>query len=321
MSRRTTEAYESVFKYITEKLIPLRGEAIIIDFEKAMRKALIQILKSIDSHMSILGCWFHMCQALRRKLSKLPDLFQKVRSDEKYKNIFRRFQCLALLPLHHIASTFKDLCKDALKLDKDSFAPFVNYFNEEWMRIVTPYHFCVFMRGCRTTAAAEAINGKMNKLFKTHGGFYLFCETLQKLEASTSTQLQNYVNGTQQKDTRKAFYKKRSKLIAKLQRDHKDNPKLLLNALANPKNKTLYEDNEIDVEDVDLTADTEMYGNENNVIYKEILDLDSNDDVSDIENEAITTRSRKDKSTAVPSSIDNRRATRVMTSQSESGDS
>lgn len=277
MSRRTIEAYESVFKYITENLIPLRGDAIIIDFEKAMRKALIRV-------------------ALRRKLAKMPDLFLAVKSNEKFKNLFRRFQCLPLIPLHHIANTFKDLSMEALRLDKDLFAPFIDYFNSEWMKIVTPYHFCVFMRGSRTTSAAEAINGKLNKLFKTHGGFYLFCETLQKLEASTSTQLQNYINGTQQKDTRKTFYKKRTKLISQLQRDHKDNPKLLISCLANPKNKALYEDNEIDVENVDIPNDTEVYGNENDdVIYKEILDGESD---SEDNTEAITTipRSRKTKS-------------------------
>lgn len=269
MSRRTIEAYESVFKYINEKLVPLRGEAIIIDFEKAIRKALIRILKSIGSEMSILGCWFHMCQALRRKLVSMTELFVKVKTDETYKNIFRRFQCFALLPLEHIESAFKNLCIEALRLDNQLFAPFIDYFNNKWMRIVTPYHFCVYMRGRRTTASAEAINGKMNMLFKTHGAFYPFCETLQKIELTTSTELENYVNGTQQRDSRKAFYVKRSKLICQLQQTYRDNPKLLLNALANPKNKALYADNEITVDPVDIQADNELYGNEDEVTYKE----------------------------------------------------
>lgn len=118
MSRRTIECYESVFRYIHQYLTPLFGEAIIIDFEKGMRKALLKTLKSIKSNMLVLGCWFHMCQALRRQMAKIPALSEKVKSNEIYADIFRRFQCLALLPMKYIESTFVNLSKEALKLDK-----------------------------------------------------------------------------------------------------------------------------------------------------------------------------------------------------------
>lgn len=134
-------------------MIPLRGERIIIDFEKAMRRALLKVIKSIDSIIFVLGCWFHFCQSLRRKLSKLPNLFSKVKSNEIYADIFRRFQCFPLLPVHYIKISFIELCKEALKVDQTAFAPFIDYFNDEWIKIVTPYHFCVYMqthnRRCR----------------------------------------------------------------------------------------------------------------------------------------------------------------------------
>lgn len=279
MSKRTTEAYESVFNYINDHLIPLRGEAIIIDFEKGIRRALIKVLRKNGSTMIILGCWFHFSQAIRRKLAQMPGLFAKVQSDEKFKEIFRRFQCLPLLPLKDIEITFRELCKEALRLDKGLFTPFINYFYNEWMKIVTPYHFCVYMRGKRTTADAESFNKKVNQLFKTHGGFFLFCETLQKLEASTSNQLMNYVNETQQKDTRNAYYQKRSKLITKIMIDYKENPKLMLKMLANPKNKIIFADNDITVEaeDVEMSAGITLYGNDDTVIYKEISENDESD--------------------------------------------
>lgn len=179
---------------------------------------------------------------------------------------------MPLLPLEYIESTFKSLCKEALKLDKDQFSPFITYFHDEWMKTVTPYHFCVYMRGTRTTAVAESFNGKVNKLFKTHGSFFSFCETLQKIEASTSTKLENYINGTLQRDTRKPFYKKRAKLINILWIDYKNNPKMLLNALANPKNKALYADDEIttEIDDVELATCVELYGNADGTVYMEV---------------------------------------------------
>lgn len=273
MSKRTTEAYESVFRYIHEKLIPLRGKSIIIDFEKAMRRALINVLKSIGSLLAILGCWFHFCQALRRKIVQMPELFKKIKSDENYKNIFRQFQCLPLLPLEHIPNTFRDLAKEALKLDAELFSPFVQYFNNEWMKIVTPLHFCVYKRGKRTTAEAEAFNCKLNRLFRPHANFFLFCESLKKLEVATTDQLMNYVEGTKQMDTRHSFYKKRSKWIAQISSIYKDQPKLLLKLLANPKNKALYEDNSISLEEKDIGKGIyELYGNEDGVVYEEVND-------------------------------------------------
>lgn len=279
MTKRTIEAYESAFNYIHEHFIALRGDGIIIDFEKGMRAALKRVLKKVKSNMPVLGCWFHFCQALRTKMVRFTSLFTKVKNDENYYNIFRRFQCLPLLPVHHIENTFKNLSKEALKLDLESFQPFVKYFNNEWIKIVKPQHFCVYLRGKRTTGDAESCNGRLNKIFRTHSNFFHFCEVLQKFEASTSNQLENYMNGVQQKDTRSSFYKKRSILIYNLMVEHKDNPRLLLNALANVKNKTLFGDNEIiiDNEDIEMTADHELYGNEDITIYKEVLDYDNFD--------------------------------------------
>lgn len=140
----------------------------------------------MNSIVNILGCWFHFCQAVRRAMARMPELFNKVQSDEIYNELFRKFQCLPLLSLHHIETEFRDLCKEALRLDKGSYAPFTNYSNNEWMKIVTPYHyFCVYMGDKRTTADAESFNKKINHLFKTLGNFFSFCE------ASTSNQLMN----------------------------------------------------------------------------------------------------------------------------------
>lgn len=316
MSKRTIEAYESVFRFINENLIPLRGEAIIIDFEKAVRKALILVLKSIKSALFILGCWFHFCQAIRRKVSQMPALYEKIKKDPRYKDIFRRFQCLPLLQLHHIEGAFRDLSKEALSLDQNSFAPFVDYFYKEWIQIVKPKHFCVYMRGKRTTGDAESCNGRFNQLFKAHSGFFQFCETLQKVEATSTTQLMNYVDGTQQKSNVNTFYLKRSKLIKKLSFEHRDNPKLLLKLLANTKNKLLFPDSDIPIATGELPV-SELFGNEDDVIYKEVVDSDESD--TELSDEHVTikkrqtkkTRSRKDKEQAIESEPTKQNTTRV----------
>lgn len=103
------------------------------------------------------------------------------------------------------------------------------------------------MRVKRTTADAESFRSE--SALQNTRQFFSFCETIQKLKATTSTQLMKYVNGTLQKDTRNAYYQKRSKLLTKIMIEHKDNPKLMLKMLANPKNKVLFADSDITIED------------------------------------------------------------------------
>lgn len=150
MSRKTTKAYYSALKYIHENLIEIAGAGIIIDFEKAERLA----ISKLNTGITIYGCWFHFCQALRRMVATMGELFELVRTDEKAQTIFLQFQCLPLLPADTIEATFKELAKKSLKVST-LFAKFVVYFDREWIKIVKPIHFSVFMRGSRTTGPAE----------------------------------------------------------------------------------------------------------------------------------------------------------------------
>lgn len=63
--------------------------------------------------------------------------------------------------------------------------------------------------------------------------------------------------------------------------EHKDNPKLLLKALANQKNKALYADTDISLEDeeIEMSANIELFGNDDDTIYEEEI-YDEADDIS-----------------------------------------
>lgn len=271
MSKRTTEAYISALKYVHENLIPLVGKGIIIDFEKAMRAA----IKRINNGIRIYGCWFHFCQSLRRKVASLKELFELIRNDSTSKHIFRRFQCLALLPAYEIEQAFISLSREALQFPH--FVDFVDYFNDEWINRVKPQYFSVFLLDTRTTAAAEAFNGKSNKMFKTHGSFFHFCEILQKEEVTKATLLENEIGGSIQKNCQKKFYKKRSELIKEYSQKLQDgqiNIELFLKTMANPKNLLVYSDSHISVLDteVEISTNTELFegeiGDNTEVIYR-----------------------------------------------------
>lgn len=201
MTRRTTAAYVNALEYVNENLLPLEGEGIVLDFEKAMRAALKIVAPNLPAH----GCFFHHVQALLRKMMSMPDLFQLIRTNVEAKALFRKFEVLALLPASMIEMAFKATLQETFAKFKE-FAPFALYYKNEWIQRVKPKFYSVFKRETRTTGAAEAFNGKINKSFRTHGTFYAFVESLQKEEAMKCDEFERDVSGLPQRDNRKLLY-------------------------------------------------------------------------------------------------------------------
>lgn len=141
MSNRTTQAYQSVFEYVHNFILPLDGKGIITDFEQALRNG----LRNVIPDTPLYGCWFHHCQALRRKLASIPKLFDISRKEFKAAEFYRKIQCLALLPADKIKDAFDQLAYEALQ-NYPEFAEFVNYYDSQWIRKVTPAGFSVFLQ-------------------------------------------------------------------------------------------------------------------------------------------------------------------------------
>lgn len=198
MTRKTQKAYEHALRYVHENLFPFRCEAIITDYEIAMRQA----IKNVVPGIKLLGCWFHFAQAIRRKVASLPDLFELVRTDQKIQNVYYKIICLALLPHDKIDKAFNELALEGLQLTK-AFTPFVKYFQSQWLKRVGAKNFSVFLEETRTTCAAEGYNGKLGKKFQTHPNFFVFIESLQWEEFFKSNALEQHINGNRQTQPKK----------------------------------------------------------------------------------------------------------------------
>lgn len=260
MTRRTTIAYVRALKFIHENLIEINGRGIIIDFEAAMRTA----LKTVVPELPVLGCLFHHIQALQRMLKSMPKLYEVVRTNEEAKLIFRKFQCLAFLPVEMIRIGFTYLLREALNVHKFSdFAPFIQYYKNQWLERVTPVHYSVFNQRIRTTGSAEAFNGKINKSFRTHPAFFVFNESLQKEEAVKADQFCRDISGVVQPDKRKAFYKKRAAMIERYSSELETKTitlKHFLSVMANINNEILYPEKDLFVhpKDIEIAQETEL---------------------------------------------------------------
>lgn len=136
MSKRTTESYYEVFKYIHEKILFLKG-TIVTDFD---RKGL-----KLVTDVTLLGCWFHYCQALRKKVASDFELFSLIRGNEEARIFFRKFQCLALLPADKIESASIQLAYKAMQ-QFPQFKRFVAYYDRQWIKREKPTSFSVFLQ-------------------------------------------------------------------------------------------------------------------------------------------------------------------------------
>lgn len=141
MSNRTTEAYKSVFDYIHQNVLPLDAGAIITDFERALRNA----LNATVPLTKLLGCWFHHCQALRGKVASIGELFELIKHNKEAKILYRKLQCLALLPAPKIRNAFDVLGFEAL--DKfPQFEKFLRYYDNQWIKREGPESYSVFLQ-------------------------------------------------------------------------------------------------------------------------------------------------------------------------------
>lgn len=133
MSKKTEDSYRSMFEYIEENIFQLEVDCFTTDYEKAMRNA----IKSVYTNATLISCWFHYCQALRRKCSKIKHFFVCAAKNETVERIFHKFLALPLLPPSKIQEAF-DLLKLALGCmqPRQPFEEFLKYYEKQWLRKV-----------------------------------------------------------------------------------------------------------------------------------------------------------------------------------------
>lgn len=140
MSHKNTECYEALFRFIEERIAPLNPKSIMTDYEGSMRKA----IRSVYPAAKLNGCWFHFCQAVRRKARSFKEkLIEKI-IKKKAMPIYMRLLCLPLLPKDKIMDGFKALTAQAMK--DGSFKlmeSLFEYFQNFWLKPVSYIYFSI----------------------------------------------------------------------------------------------------------------------------------------------------------------------------------
>lgn len=115
----------------------------MLDYEKGLRKS----LRKCFPQTNLKGCWFHYCQAIRRKIStKFKSIMTSVRSNKAFALLYHKILAIPLLPAYGILDVFGSI-KHEMKLhDKDgNVDKFLQYFEKEWLQKVIILFACIIL--------------------------------------------------------------------------------------------------------------------------------------------------------------------------------
>lgn len=130
MSRKSESAYTHVFKYIEENICSMKCKTFITDYEIALKNALKKLYGDAIEYLS---CWFHFTQAVKRKASQIPGLYNKFNEIPELKRIYYKFLCLPLLPENEIQNAYHALRSLASSSESSEFIKFMEYYNNQWI--------------------------------------------------------------------------------------------------------------------------------------------------------------------------------------------
>lgn len=133
MDRKSQLAYQHVFEYVHKNVFTLECSTFTTDYEVAMRNALsIMFEKSIMT-----ACYFHFCQAVKRRAASTYGFVDMVRADKNARSVYYRLHCLPLLPPEYIKTMYMELKAEAVAINKKIFRPFLQYFHKQWIEKVS----------------------------------------------------------------------------------------------------------------------------------------------------------------------------------------
>lgn len=196
MGGQAESDYIAVFqaiKDIIENINPIQIKTIMVDYEKALWNS---ARKVFGRHVKVRGCWFHINQAVYRRVQKLELEVSYLTQTQTFK-IIRQILTLPLIDSNNIPILFRDL--EALHVEtlngnralRELFA----YFKKNWIEgdKFQPKDWSCFGKAVRTNNYIESWNCHIYK----KGGdnpltIYKLCELLGKDAVSAMSNLQHY---------------------------------------------------------------------------------------------------------------------------------
>lgn len=143
MTKKSTECYDAVFKYIEDNIMKLQPTEFMADYEASMRKS----LNNQFPNAIIRGCWFHFKRALWAKCAKLG-LLTFLKNNTDAKKAVTKLQNLPLLRTDQIQKGYKHVKSRAEACGvADNLKPLFDYFQKYWLRKVSEFYYVLTLIG------------------------------------------------------------------------------------------------------------------------------------------------------------------------------
>ncbi|XP_008188820.1 uncharacterized protein LOC103311064 [Acyrthosiphon pisum] len=191
MERKTTQSYDVALQFIKQNLLPdFRPTVIVTDFETALMEMLIRHFPTATSH----GCWFHINQAVWRKMKKLGYL-HLVNNNEFALKSLKMLMVLPLLPARRIEEGFIEIKQYAV-IHGVNLRRLFNYYERFWLRKIGPQLISVYKKKFRTNNNIESFHNKLRQTFQTsHPNIWAFLSNICKLSDSYLIKINQIDNG------------------------------------------------------------------------------------------------------------------------------
>lgn len=133
MTRKTAEAYTSVFEFIETNVFKFMPIEFMTDYEDGMRLA----IKKRWPSAIIRGCWFHLKRAVNRRC-RSNGMKRFLDENIKAQNVKEMLVSIPLLPPSQIREGFESVKTFARQNElTPRFADLFSYFERYWLKQVS----------------------------------------------------------------------------------------------------------------------------------------------------------------------------------------
>lgn len=205
LEKKTSSTYTRILKQLQIMIPTASPTCIILDFESAARSSFQQHFPNA----SILGCYFHLCQSVQRKVQELG-LKNEYETNGDLRMQIRSLPALAMVPPEDVANSF-DLLAESMP-ENEKIVELLSYFEHTYIQgrrrvgrgrnfgpaifpIETWNHYQTAVDGIsRTTNAAEGWHYGIQSLFQcSHPTMWKFLNGISK---DILIQKTSYLQGT-----------------------------------------------------------------------------------------------------------------------------
>lgn len=134
-----------MLNYIDDSIFKFNAQSFMLDYETALRKSLTTCFPQV----ALKGCWFHYCQAIRRKITtNFKSLMPLIRGNKQLSLCYHKLLALPLLPAYAIPDVAGKIESDVkICVKNDSFDDFLRYFKKQWLqKVIVIFLYSIFSR-------------------------------------------------------------------------------------------------------------------------------------------------------------------------------